>query len=65
VELGYNLPAGLNSRLGLQSLRAYVSGFNLATFSPGIEDFDPEDNSQGNSSYPVQRVVNAGFSLTF
>jgi TonB-dependent starch-binding outer membrane protein SusC len=65
VELGYNLPAGLNSRLGLQGLRAYLSGFNLATYSPGIEDFDPEDNSQGSSSYPVQRVVNFGLSVTF
>ncbi|MDB5261423.1 MAG: TonB-dependent Transducer [Adhaeribacter sp.] len=64
VELGYNLPAGLNSRIGLQGLRAYVSGFNLATYSPGIKDFDPEDNSQGNSSYPVQRVVNFGLSVT-
>lgn len=65
LELGYNLPASIGSKLGLQNLRAYVSGLNLATFSPGIKDFDPEDNSQGSSSYPVQRVVNTGFSLTF
>ena len=65
LELGYNLPAALNERLGIQALRIYVSGFNLLTWTPDLKDFDPEQDNSSGQSYPVQKVVNAGLSLTF
>jgi TonB-linked SusC/RagA family outer membrane protein len=64
VELGYNLSNGILNRLHMQNFRLFVSGFNLLTFTPGINDVDPEDNNQGQLSYPIQRIVNFGLSLT-
>lgn len=65
LEFGYSLPLSFNQRLGIQNFRVYVSGFNLLTYSPGLKDFDPESDDASGQSYPVQRVVNAGISLTF
>ena len=65
LELGYSLPASLNERLGIQGFRIYVSGFNLLTWTPDLKDFDPESDNSSGQSYPVQKVVNAGLSLTF
>ncbi len=64
-ELGYNLPVGLNERLGIQGFRVYVSAYNLLTFTPDLKDFDPEQDNASGQSYPLQKVVNAGLSLTF
>jgi len=77
IELGYNLPASFNQKVGIKNLRIYLSAYNLFTFSPDLKDFDPETTTHTNSnqlyestqtsgqSYPVQRVINAGVSLTF
>lgn len=70
LEFGYNLPALLNSKLGIQGLRIYMSGLNLFTYCPGLKDFDPENiagSFQGSSGayYFTPRVVNLGLSLTF
>jgi TonB-linked SusC/RagA family outer membrane protein len=69
LEFGYTLPATVNSKLGIDGLRIYVSGYNLLTFSPDIRDFDPESDQRtlsGQSQpYPAQRVINGGISLTF
>jgi TonB-linked SusC/RagA family outer membrane protein len=70
LELGYSAPKSFTKRLGLQSLRLFVSGYNLLTFtSREMKDFDPESDSNdigGQSQpYPSQKVVNGGISLTF
>lgn len=69
LELGYNLPATVNSKLGIGGLRIYVSGYNLLTYSPDMKDFDPESEqlslSGQSQPYPAQRVINGGISLTF
>jgi hypothetical protein len=65
LELGYNLPLNVMTKLNTQNFRVYVSGFNLLTYSPGYKDFDPEDDNQGGINYPLQRIVNFGLSLTF
>lgn len=64
VELGYNLSTNLLKRVNTQNFRVFASGFNLLTYSPNIKDLDPEDNNQGGISYPVQRIVNVGLSIT-
>jgi len=64
VELGYNLSTHLLNRVNIQNFRVFASGFNLLTYSPGIKDLDPEDNNQGGISYPVQRIINVGLSIT-
>ncbi|QGY43453.1 SusC/RagA family TonB-linked outer membrane protein [Maribellus comscasis] len=69
LEIGYSLPASINSKLGIDGLRIYISGYNLWTFSPDIKDFDPESEQTSLSGqsqpYPAQRVINGGISLTF
>ncbi|WP_310684692.1 TonB-dependent receptor [Aliifodinibius sp. S!AR15-10] len=64
VEIGYNLPASLGDRIGLQNMRVYVSGYNLFTIDK-LKVFDPEASSSSGQYYPQKRVFNAGISLTF
>jgi TonB-linked SusC/RagA family outer membrane protein len=65
LELGYSLPESVNRKIGIKNVRIYVSGYNLLTYSPDLRDFDPETNNASGQSYPVQRVINGGISLTF
>jgi TonB-dependent starch-binding outer membrane protein SusC len=65
LELGYNLPEKVISKLKIGGLRTYVSGFNLLTYSPDLKDFDPESDNSDGQGYPVQRVVNGGITLNF
>lgn len=64
LEVGYNLPPGLTTRLGIQNLRLYANGFNLLT----LDNFglmDPESRNQAGHYYPQKRIVNLGLSLSF
>lgn len=65
LELGYNFPSFIANKLALQNFRIYVSGFNLLTYSPDLRNFDPESDSASGQSYPLQRVINSGLTLTF
>lgn len=71
VSLGYNFPASITSRFKLSSLRAYVSGQNLFTFTkyPG---WDPEVNAdyrttqnlnQGADFYSAPQIKSVIFGL--
>ena len=72
VQIGYKLPKNIIQRAGIQSLRIYVSGENLLTFTK-FEGFDPEIPSSGNvlptfsgdGGYPVTRTFLVGLNLTF
>ncbi len=61
-EVGYNLPAAIDKKLGIGTLRVYVNGQNLFTFSKE-KLIDPEQTT--GQAYPLQRVVNGGITLTF
>jgi TonB-dependent starch-binding outer membrane protein SusC len=61
-EFGYSLPSSLNKKIGIEKLRVYISGQNLVTLSK-VKVIDPEVDA--GTSYPLQRVVNLGVSLTF
>ena len=63
AELGYTLPTGLTDRFRLGSLRAYINGFNLVTFSE-LDFFDPESTSATGVYYPQSRIINLGFNVT-
>ncbi len=65
VQLGYNIPANLSRKIGMQNVRVYVSGLNLFTISPDYKDFDPETNSASGQGYPTQKVVNGGLTFSF
>jgi TonB-dependent starch-binding outer membrane protein SusC len=65
LQFGYTLPSKLTHKAGIQLLRIYVSGYNLLTYAPDYKDFDPEASAGSGQSYPLQRVVSAGLTLTF
>ncbi len=64
VEIAYNLPASLNQKLGIDGLRIYVNGMNLLTWDK-LKLFDPEQENGAGTAYPLQKIVNAGITLTF
>ena len=63
-ELGYNLPQNLMDKAKLGSLRVYVNGLNLVTFTKQ-KVYDPEAIASSGVYYPQARVLNTGLSLTF
>jgi hypothetical protein len=64
MEIGYNVSPGLIRQTNFfTGMRIYINGQNLLTFT-GL-DRDPESTSATASSYPINKVLNVGFSLTF
>lgn len=65
LEIGYRIPSDLCQKIGLKSLRAYVSGNNLLIIYDHMKDlgFDPETSDFWY--YPQQRTFNVGINLTF
>jgi hypothetical protein len=63
-ELGYTLPSHLTRAVKLQSVRVYVSGQNILTWSP-VKNFDPEISNGNGWFYPQQRVISAGVNIKF
>lgn len=68
AEFSYTLPQSFLDKIKVQSIRTYVNGYNLLTFSNLGKryQFDPESNSgQDRIKYPPQRMLNFGLSVTF
>ncbi|ADB38495.1 SusC/RagA family TonB-linked outer membrane protein [Spirosoma linguale] len=66
LELGYTLPSTIGSKIGLNNLRVYVNGLNLATYAPAMKGiYDPESTNSAGQYYPQARVINMGVSLSF
>lgn len=62
VEIGYTMPRELLDKTFIKSLRFYVSGNNLLTFSD-FKLWDPEKGNGDGSGYPLNRVISVGFTL--
>jgi TonB-linked SusC/RagA family outer membrane protein len=67
TELGYTLNSAFVKKLKMQSIRFYVSGFNLLTFDKlGDLPIDPEIPESGYiSSYPYLRSYSLGLNVKF
>ncbi|MDN5216079.1 TonB-dependent receptor [Fulvivirgaceae bacterium BMA12] len=63
VEIGFNALTNQDNKLGLSSLRIYVTGTNLYSWSK-FKLWDPELKEQG-LNYPLQRVINLGVQVGF
>ena len=63
AEIGYTLPKAWTKKAGLSTVRVYVQGMNLLTFS----DFDLWDPEMGTNGlgYPLQQVFSLGLQITF
>nr|WP_229214168.1 TonB-dependent receptor [Dyadobacter flavalbus] len=64
IELGYNLPSEIGSKLGLSRFRVYVNGLNLFTIDK-IKIWDPEATTTSGQYYPQSKIVNAGVRVSF
>jgi TonB-linked SusC/RagA family outer membrane protein len=62
MEIGYNLPQSIISKLRITGFRIYVGGLNLITWCPALPSWDPESTAQ---DYPLSKVINVGAALTF
>ncbi len=62
TQLGYTLPQSVISRLHIASLRVFVGGFNLLTFTK-VKDYDPEGTSGSGQFYPEQKIINVGVNV--
>ena len=63
-EVGYTMPKGLMNKTFIKSLRFYLSGNNLLTFSK-FKLWDPEKGNGDGSGYPPNRVVTVGLNANF
>jgi TonB-linked SusC/RagA family outer membrane protein len=64
AQLGYELPARIANSLSSSSIRVYLSGQNLWTWSQ-TNILDPEAPSGRGNVYPVTRTVSFGTSMRF
>lgn len=64
VELAYNFSNAALKKIGLNRVRVFVRGANLATFTK-VKDVDPESIYAGIDRYPLNKTYTGGFNLTF
>ena len=62
AEIGYTL-TNVKKILGISSIRFYMNGNNLLTWSKMVDDY--EDSSSGTLNYPLVRRVNLGLNVKF
>ncbi len=62
VEIGYNAPEKLTSKIRINGLRVYLSASNLFVISK-FKLWDPEMGGNG-LGYPLQRVYNVGLNIS-
>jgi TonB-linked SusC/RagA family outer membrane protein len=64
ATIGYTIPASVLQHAHIQSVRFYLSGQNLATWSK-IKNFDPEVLERSGQYYPQMKVITVGANVTF
>ena len=68
IELGYNMPKKLISRVNITALRFYVSSDNSFMIINSLKKYgsgDPEFLSGNGGVYPMMKTVSVGLNLTF
>ena len=63
-ELGYTMPKSVMSKTFVKTLRFYLSGNNLLTFSQ-FKLWDPEKGNGDGNGYPPNRIVTFGLNANF
>ena len=66
VQLGYTLPARLTEKAGIQSLRIFATGDNLALFSK-LNGMNPQYSTSGGTDfvYAPTRAISLGIDINF
>lgn len=70
IQIGYTLPKAWTNKAGMSSVRVYISGDNLLTFSHMSKIFDPEAlegtyDADNGKLYPLQRTISVGLNVNF
>lgn len=68
VTIGYTLPLEVTRKAGLDKVRVYFSGQNLAEFKSNRLPVDPEINeteAAWGRTYPYPRTVSVGLQVNF
>lgn len=65
LQIGYTLPEQLSDKAGINRLRLYISGENLATFTNLLKTVDPEFATSDGKVYPLQSTWSLGVNLSF
>lgn len=64
MELSYQIPESVLSKINVSALRIFANGNNLFTIDK-LKWNDPENSSNTNGNYPQQKIFNLGINLTF
>ncbi len=64
IELGYTFSDALIKKLHSKKMRIYVNAYNLLTWQD-TDLMDIEARSVHYVLYPIQKIINAGLSITF
>ncbi|UAM97991.1 TonB-dependent receptor [Polaribacter litorisediminis] len=65
VELAYRFDEKIVKKLGVSSLRFFVSAHNLFIIHDNVKFDDPESNVSDGRYYPQQRLLSTGINLKF
>lgn len=67
LNIGYNIPKSLLSKIKIESARINISAYNLLTFSGlGKYRFDPETPSgETGRAYPINKTISFGLEVSF
>ena len=65
IQFGYKLPKNIISRVGISSMRAYISLDNPFSFDSYRKGWDPENTNNRGSYYPVMSSYTFGLTLAF
>ncbi len=64
VEVAYRFQSGFLNKVGASSMRVFVNGNNLLTWS-NMKNYDPEAPAGRGGFYPQMRVYNVGVNVQF
>ena len=64
AELGYTFPKKWTQKIKMSTVRVYLQGVNLVTFSK-FKLWDPELSSSYGNVYPLTRNVSLGLNINF
>jgi TonB-linked SusC/RagA family outer membrane protein len=65
LEVGYSVPGEFSKKIGIESARIYLLGYNLHVWDH-VKHWDPEHGKRNNgNSYPLSRTFTLGLDLNF
>lgn len=62
LDIGYTLPKSIVTKLHFNSIRIYIAGSNLITWS-NFKTWDPESANPRGEDYPLAKTVTMGLSV--